>query len=165
MESYATIVLTKTLIGDHRHVLHLSPLLNDKGDVYSDLCESESESDIFITIIVRYRILMYIWCHVSYHVIISCDQAALWMVQSVCPSVCLWHRFHYVPVTYHHEIHQTLLPLTEVMSVRKVKVRGQKSRSQWSRSNLTISKVIRQISRSHGFKNRRLWPKLGVSGL
>ena len=25
-------------------------------------------------------------------------------------------------------------------------------------------KVIRQISRSHGSKNRRIWPKLGVSG-
>ena len=26
-------------------------------------------------------------------------------------------------------------------------------------------KVIRQISRSHGYKNRRIWPRLGVSGL
>ena len=26
-------------------------------------------------------------------------------------------------------------------------------------------KVIRQISRSHGSKNRRIWPRLGVSGL
>ena len=26
-------------------------------------------------------------------------------------------------------------------------------------------KVIHQISRSHGFKNHRIWPKLGVSGL
>ena len=28
-----------------------------------------------------------------------------------------------------------------------------------------LFKVIRQISRSHGSKNRRIWPKLGVSRL
>ena len=30
---------------------------------------------------------------------------------------------------------------------------------------LLFFKVIRQISRSHGSKNRRIWPRLGVSGL
>ena len=30
---------------------------------------------------------------------------------------------------------------------------------------LLFFKVIRQISRSHGSKNRRIWPSLGVSGL
>ena len=33
------------------------------------------------------------------------------------------------------------------------------------RSALLFFKVIRQISRSHGSKNRRMWPRLGVSGL
>ena len=33
------------------------------------------------------------------------------------------------------------------------------------RGALLFSKVIRQISRSHGSKNRRIWPRLGVSGL
>ena len=28
-----------------------------------------------------------------------------------------------------------------------------------------VFKVIRQIARSHGSKNRRFWPKLGISGL
>ena len=32
------------------------------------------------------------------------------------------------------------------------------------RGALLFFKVIRQISRSHGSKNRRIWPKLGVSG-
>ena len=32
-------------------------------------------------------------------------------------------------------------------------------------SALLFFKVIRQISRSHGSKNRRIWPRLGVSGL
>ena len=33
------------------------------------------------------------------------------------------------------------------------------------RGALLFFKVIRQISRSHGSKNLRIWPKLGVSGL
>ena len=33
------------------------------------------------------------------------------------------------------------------------------------RGALLFFKVIRQISRSHGYKNRRIWPRLGVSGL
>ena len=33
------------------------------------------------------------------------------------------------------------------------------------RGALLFFKVIRQISRSHSFKNRRVWPRLGVSGL
>ena len=33
------------------------------------------------------------------------------------------------------------------------------------RGALLFFKVIRQISRSHGSKNRRLWPRLGVSRL
>ena len=33
------------------------------------------------------------------------------------------------------------------------------------RGVLLFFKVIHQISRSHGSKNRRIWPKLGVSGL
>ena len=33
------------------------------------------------------------------------------------------------------------------------------------RDALLFFKVIRQISRSHGSKNRRIWPRLGVSGL
>ena len=125
--------------------------------------------------------------------IFSCDQTALWMVQSVCLSVCL----SATPFSSCscHRIIMKLLPLTEVMSMRKVKVRGRRSRSQrswphlslfrtvtpvwihiwqWNdaqslimlrRGVLLFLKVIRQISRSHGSKNRRIWPKLGVSGL
>ena len=33
------------------------------------------------------------------------------------------------------------------------------------RGALLFFKVIRQISRSHGSKNRQIWPRLGVSGL
>ena len=36
---------------------------------------------------------------------------------------------------------------------------------QHRRGALLFFKVIRRISRSHGSKNRRTWPRLGVSGL
>ena len=36
---------------------------------------------------------------------------------------------------------------------------------QHRRGALFFFKVIRQISRSHGSKNRRIWPRLGISGL
>ena len=36
---------------------------------------------------------------------------------------------------------------------------------QHRRGALLFFKVIRQISRSHGSKNSRIWPRLGVSGL
>ena len=39
------------------------------------------------------------------------------------------------------------------------------SLKQDRRDALLFFKVICQISRSHGSKNRRIWPKLGVSGL
>ena len=102
----------------------------------------------------------------------SCDQAALWMVFSVCLS----NLFHYVPIIVSSWNFQELLPMTNVRSMQKVKVRRQRSRSQRSKPNLTVTpvwihiwlsndaqslmlirrgallyfKVIRQISRSHG---------------
>ena len=89
---------------------------------------------------------------------------------------------------------QELSPRTRVRSMQKVKVTGQRSRSQvttqlnrfrtvppvwihiwwWNdayslimlrRGALLFFKVILQIARSHGSKNGRIWPRLGVSGL
>ena len=59
----------------------------------------------------------------------SCDQAALWMVFSVRPSVCPSHLFDYVPFIVSSWNFQELLPMTEVTSMQKFKVRGQISRS------------------------------------
>ena len=129
----------------------------------------------------------------------SCDQAALWMVQSVrpsvrlsvCPSVC--HIFLTMfPSSYHHEIFrsyhqwQKWRPCKRSRSKVKVtEVTTQLHRFRtvtpvwihiwwWDdahslimlrRGALLFFKVIYQISRSHGSKNRRIWPRLGVSGL
>ena len=53
--------------------------------------------------------------------IFSCDQAALQMVFSVCPS----HLFDYVPIIVSSWNFQELLPMTKVRSMQKVKVKGQ----------------------------------------
>ena len=71
--------------------------------------------------------------------IFSCDQAALWMVFSVRLSVCPSHLFHYVPIIVSSWNFQELSPRTRVTSMQKVKVRGQRSRSQRSQPNLTVS--------------------------
>ena len=52
-----------------------------------------------------------------------------WSFPSVRPSVCPSHLFDYVPIIISSCNFQELLPVTEVMSMQKVKVRGQRSRS------------------------------------
>ena len=131
-----------------------------------------------------------------WHAVFSCDQAALRMVQSVRPSVCLsvtpfWLCSH----------HPVIMKFSGVITSDKsdVHAKGQGQRSKvkvtevttqlnhfrtvtpvwihiwwWDdayslimlrRGALLFFKVICQISRSHGSKNRRIWPRLGVSGL
>ena len=55
------------------------------------------------------------------------------------PSVCLLHLFHYVPIIVSSQNFQKLLPMTEVMCMQAVKVRGQRSRSQRSKPYLAVS--------------------------
>ena len=59
--------------------------------------------------------------------------------RSVCLSVCPSHLFDYVPIIVSSWNFQESLPMTKVMSMRKVKVRGQRSRSQRSTPNLAVS--------------------------
>ena len=128
--------------------------------------------------------------------IFSCDQAALWMVFYVPPSVCpsvtpFWLCSH----------HRIIMIFSGVITKDqgRVHTKGQGQRSKvkvtdvttqlnsfrtvtpvwihiwwWNdiyslmllrRGALLFFKVIRQFSRSHGAKNRRIWPRLGVSGL
>ena len=58
---------------------------------------------------------------------------------SVRPSVCPSHLFDYVPIIVSSWNFQELSPRTRVTSMQKVKVRGQRSRSQRSQPNLTVS--------------------------
>ena len=78
-------------------------------------------------------------------IIFSCDQAALWMVQSVRPSVR--HTFLTMfPSLYHHEIFRSYYQW-----------------QKWRPCKKSRSEVKGQGHR--GKKNRRIWPRLGVSGL
>ena len=172
--------------------------------------------EVFIQIQVRWQ-THYIWDLTNYHIqneytfqppglgsiqqewinfvrflIISCDQAALWTVfsvrPSVCLSVCLSHLFDYVPVIVSSWNFQELFPMTKVTSMQKVKVTEVTTQFNrfrtvtpvwihiwwWNhayglmilrKGAILFLKVIRQISRSHDSKKRRVWPRLGVSGL
>ena len=58
---------------------------------------------------------------------------------SVCLSVCLSHLFHHVPIIVSSWNFQELLPWSKMISMQKVTVRGQRSRSQRSTPNLAVS--------------------------
>ena len=66
---------------------------------------------------------------ICFNLFLSCDQAALRTLQSVCLfvhlSVRLLHLFHHVAVIVSSQNFQELLPLTKVISMQKVKVKGQ----------------------------------------
>ena len=143
-------------------------------------------------------------CFINIFMIFSCDQAAIWLVHSVCPSVrlsvCLFvcpPVTPFSPCSHHRIIMKFSGVTTMVRSYVHAKGHGQRSKVnvtevntqlsrfrtlapvwihiwQWNhahnwkqhrRGALLFFKVIRQISRSHGSKNRRIWPRLGVSGL
>ena len=136
--------------------------------------------------------------------IFSCDQAALQMVFSICPSVrlsvCLSVCLSVTPFwlcSHHRIIMKFSGVITNDKSKVHAKVQGQRSKVKvtevttqlnrfrtvtpvwihiwwWNdayslmlfrRGALLFFKVIPQIARSHGSKNHRIWPKLGVSGL
>ena len=68
-------------------------------------------------------------------------QLASWQLRSNSPkmSVRLSHLFDYVPIIVSSWNFQEFLPMTKVRSIQKVNVRGQRSRSQRSQPNLTVS--------------------------
>ena len=107
---------------------------------------------------------------------------------SVCPS----HLFDYVPIIMkfsgvitndQRKVHAKGQGQRSKVKVTEVTTQLNRFRSvtpvwihiwRWNdayslmllrRGALLFFKVIRQISRSHGSKNRRIWPRLGVSGL
>ena len=119
--------------------------------LFDILIEHHASKDIFVTIGsilgLSYNLnplLIKHWSWERLHfawslTIFSCDQAALCMVQSVCLSVCLSHLFEYVPIFVSSWNFQELLPMTNVTSMQKAKVRVQRSRSQRSTPNLAVS--------------------------
>ena len=117
-----------------------------------------------------------------------------WPSPSVCPSVCPSHLLTMFPSSYHHEIFRSYNnDKSDVYAkgqgqrskVKVTEVTTQLNRFRtvtpvwihiwwWNdtysllllrRGALLFLKVIREISRSHGTNNRRIWPRLGFSGL
>ena len=84
---------------------------------------------------------------------------------SVHPSVCPSHIFHHVPTNISSWNVQELLPWTEVMSMQKVKVRGQRSRSQRSTPvSWLLSRVytIRDATRHDATRRDAIWRDIQV---
>ena len=67
-----------------------------------------------------------------------CPSVRLSVRLSVCPSVRLSHLFDYVPIIVSSWNFQELSHWTRVRSMQKVKVRGQRSRSQRSRPKFSF---------------------------
>ena len=141
-----------------------------------------------------------VWHSIWHFTLFSCDQAALQMVFSVCPSVrlsvcpsvtpfwlCSHHRFitkfSGVITSDRSDVHakgqgqrskvkvtEVTTPLYRFRTVTLVWIQVWWCNDAYSlimlrRGALLFFKVICQISRSHGSKNRPIWPRLGVSGL
>ena len=121
-----------------------------------------------------------------------CLSVCLSVCPSVCPSVtpfspCSHHRiimkFSGVITMVKSDVHAKGQGQRSKVKVTEVNTQLSRFRTltpvwihiwQWNhahswkqhrRGALLFFKVIRQISRSHGSKNRRIWPRLGVSGL
>ena len=71
--------------------------------------------------------------------VFSCDQAALWMVQSVCPSVCLSVTPFWL--CYHHRI---IMKFSGVITEDQGKVLA---KSQGQRSKVNVTEVTTQFNR------------------
>ena len=118
-------------------------LLLDKYDLGFDVFSCD-QAALWMVQSVRLSVRLSVCPSVT---LFSCDQAALQLEFSVCPSVCpyvrlsvrLSHLFHHVPIIVSSWNFQELLPWSKVMSMQKVKVRGQRSRSQRSTPNLAVS--------------------------
>ena len=121
-----------------------------------------------------------------------CLSVCLSVCPSVCPSVtpfspCSHHRiimkFSGVITMVKSDVHAKGQGQRSKVKVTEVNTKLSRFRTltpvwihiwQWNhahswkqhrRGALLFFKVICQISRSHGSKNRRIWPRLGVSGL
>ena len=78
---------------------------------------------------------------ISQQILAATKQLYEWFSQSVSLvlSCLVCHTFFTMfPSWYHHEI-QEWLPMTEVMSMQKIKVRGQKWRLHRSKPKLAVS--------------------------
>ena len=137
----------------HRIILKFSGFItNDKSDVHAKGQGHRSKVKVteVNTQLNRFRTVTPVWIHIwwwndAYSLMMlrrgallflaATKQLYKWYFPSVCPSVRLSHLFDYVPIIVSSWNFQKLSPRTRVRSMQKVKVRGQRSRSQRSQPN------------------------------
>ena len=135
---------------------------------------------------VRFRGIRQRYIRTVLYFLAATKQLYEWFFPSLCLSVC--HTFLTMfPSSYHHEIFRSYYqwqkwrpckgsrskvntPLNRFQTVTPVWIHiwcwnDVYSLMMLRRGALLFLKVNRQISRSHGSKKCRIWPKLGVSGL
>ena len=149
------------LCSHHPIIMKFSGVItSDKSDVRAKGQGQRSKVKVteVTTQLNRFRTVTPVWIHIwwwddGYSLIMLRRSALLflaatkqlykWYFPSVRPSVrlsvCLSHLFDYVPIIVSSWNFQELLPMTKVRSMQKVKVRGQRSRSQRSQPILTVS--------------------------
>ena len=134
-------------------------ITSDKSDVHVKGQGQRSKVKVteVTTQLNRFRTVTPVWIHIwwwddAYSLIMLRRGALLflaatkqlyeWYFLSVCPSVCpsvrLSHLFDHVPIIVSSWNFQELSHWTRVRSMQKVKVRGQRSRSQRSRPKFSF---------------------------
>ena len=138
------------------------------------------------------RVCIYSWLIYIYAFLAATKQLYDWFSPSVCPSItpfspcshhCIIMKFSGVITMVKSDVHAK--GQGQRSKVKVTEVNTQLSRFwtltpvwihiwQWNHAHswkqhrrgvLEFFKVIHQISRSHGSKNRRIWSRWGVSGL
>ena len=149
------------LCSHHPIIMKFSGVItSDKSDVHAKGQGQRSKVKVteVTTQLNRFRTVTPVWIHIwwwddAYNLIMLRRGALLFLAAtkqlykwyfpsvrlSVRLSVCLSHLFHHVPIIVSSWNFQELLPWSKVMSMQKVKVRGQRSRSQRSTPNLAVS--------------------------
>ena len=149
------------LCSHHRIIMQISGVItSNRSDVHAKGQGQRSKVKVteVTTQLYRFRTVTPVWIHVwwwndAYSLIMlrrgallflaATKQLYKWYFPSVCLSVrlsvCLSHLFHHVPIIVSSWNFQELSPWSKVMSMQKVKVRGQRSRSQRSTPNLAVS--------------------------
>ena len=149
------------LCSHHRIIMKFSEVItSDRSDVHAKGQGQRSKVKVteVTTQLNRFRTVTPVsihiwWWNYAYSLIMlrrgallflaATKQLYKWYFPSVCLSVrlsvCLSHLFHHVPIIVSSWNFQELLPWSRVMSMQKVKVRGQRSRSQRSTPNLAVS--------------------------
>ena len=117
-----------------------------------------------LTKIGRFRTLTPVWIHWwlwNYAQSLKQHRRGALLFFEVIRQITRSHGTKKLPILTQIERFRTVTPIWIHQWLWNVA----QSLKQQRRDALLFSKVIHQISRSHGTKHHRFWPKLGVSGL